>query len=196
MNSVIPFSDEEVKGIIKFTLNVRGDGFVLIDVSSLGGLTDGMLYEMDILLDVSGRSELIYDFPGEKWSEVWVRETQSIRAFCESGKMLLWLMEDFREKECEMEYDEGLEKSSKWLYVPSGKLLAVEAGELIQCLAYPGLEMEKVFELTLPKGWYAFSDEGVERLRYCSGTPAVSVFDNIQEIRRPCRKKYTKEFRE
>lgn len=185
---------KEVNGIIKFALNVRGDGFVLIDISSLSGLTDDMLYELDILLDVSGTSELICDFPGEKWSEVWVRETKSIRAFCESGKMLLWLMEDFRDKECEMEYDAGLDKSSKWLHVPTGKLLAVTASELIQCLAYPGLEMEKVFELTLPKGWYAFSNEGVEQLRYCSGTPAVSVFDNIQELRRPCRKKSAKEF--
>lgn len=46
-------------------------------------------------------------------------------------------------------------ETSKWLHIPTGKLLAVTASELIQCLSYPELEMEKIFELEVEDGWYA-----------------------------------------
>ena len=38
--------------------------------------------------------------------------------------------------------------------VPSGKMVLVNAGELIQCLLYPDLEMKKVLELNVEAGTY------------------------------------------
>ena len=54
---------------MKYTLDCEIlDGLVFIDESYLSELKDAdLLYEMDILLDVSGSSELICDFPNEDW---------------------------------------------------------------------------------------------------------------------------------
>ena len=54
------------------------DGLVFIDESYLSELNDDLLYEMDILLDLSGTSELICDFPNEDWDIVRQRETDKV----------------------------------------------------------------------------------------------------------------------
>ncbi len=168
---------------MKYTLNCDMlDGLVFIDESYLSELNDDdLLYEMDILLDSSGKSELIFDFPDEDWDIVRQRETERIREFCGQGKMIVWLLECVA-KECELTKSAEITAPCKWLHLPAGKLLAVTASELIQCLAYPELEMEKVFELSLEPGWYAIQNEGVDNIMYCKKQPPASIPSNIQEI--------------
>jgi len=43
----------------------------------------------------------------------------------------------------------------------------VNAGELIQCLLYPDLEMEKVLELNVDVGNYSVECKSIERIRLC-----------------------------
>ncbi len=64
---------------MKYTLDCEIlDGLVFIDESYLSELKDAdLLYEMDILLDVSGSSELICDFPNEDWDTVRQEESGS-----------------------------------------------------------------------------------------------------------------------
>ncbi len=50
------------------------DGLILIDKSYLTELNSDMLYAMEVLLDLYGRSELICDFPYEAWDMVRSRE--------------------------------------------------------------------------------------------------------------------------
>lgn len=170
----------EVK--MKFKLECDdSDGLVLIDKGCLKELNSDMLYAMDILLDVQGRSELIYDFPDENWSAVRLRETKELREFCSSGKMIIWLLDGI-EKECEIETVSEIAAPSKWLYAPTGKLLAVTASELTACLSYPELEMEKVFELEVDEGWYAIAAENIDKIAYCKKEPQNLCFENIQEI--------------
>ncbi len=157
------------------------DGLVFIDESYLAELNDDLLYEMDILLDYNGTSELICDFPDEAWDIVRPRETKEIREFCAYGKMIIWIL-DSVEKECELIKSDEIVDSLKWLHLPTGKLLAVTASELIQCLLYPELEMEKVFELSVEEGWYAIQNEGIEKIMYCKKEPPHSIFSNIQEL--------------
>ena len=78
---------------MKYTLDCDTlDGLVFIDESYLSELNDAdLLYAMDILLDSSGKSELIFDFPNEDWNIVRQRETEGIREFCGQGKMIVWL---------------------------------------------------------------------------------------------------------
>ena len=168
---------------MKYTLDCDMlDGLVFIDESYLSELSDAdLLYEMDILLDSSGTSELICDFPNEDWDVVRQRETEQIREFCGQGKMIVWLL-DCVVKECELTKSTEVTDPCKWLHLPAGKLLAVTASELIQCLSYPELEMEKVFELSLEPGWYAIQNEGVDHIMYCRKQPPESVPSNIQEI--------------
>ena len=157
----------------------RGNGLVLIDRGSMKELDDELLYAFDILLDRSGKTELIYDFPDEDWHTVWVRETEALRKFCNSGKMIVWLFDEklkFETIDGVFQTDDALAASDKWLY-----LLAVTASELIQCLCYPELEMEEVFTVSIPKGWYAISDSGIKEIKYCKGNPCTAVFENIQE---------------
>ncbi len=137
---------------MKFTLECDMlDGLILIDESYLSELNDDLLYAMDVLLDSAGTSELIFDFPGEDWDTVRQRETKQVREFCEQGKMIVWLLDGVCE-ECEIEKCDEITEPCKWLHLPTGKLLAVTASELIQCLPYPGSEMEKVFELSVENG--------------------------------------------
>lgn len=168
---------------MKFELTCEDmDGLVLIDQSYLNELDFDTLYAMEILLDISGRSELIYDFPDEAWPEVRARETKSIREFCNSGKMIIWLLDSVK-KECEIAYDDTVPTDSKWLHLPTGKLLAVTASELIQCLSYPELEMEKLCEMTVAEGWYAVADKNMDKIKYCRRPQPNMVFKNIQEIK-------------
>ena len=168
---------------MKYTLDCEIlDGLIFIDESYLSELKDAdLLYEMDILLDVSGSSELICDFPNEDWDTVRQRETGGIREFCGQGKMIVWVVECVV-KECELIKSAEITAPCKWLHLPTGKLLAVTASELIQGLAYSELEMEKVFELSLEPGWYAIQNEGVDNIMYCKKQPPKSIPLNIQEV--------------
>lgn len=157
------------------------DGLVFIDKSYLSEFNDDMLYAMDILLDPFGKTELIYDFPDEKWETVRPRKTKPIRDFCEQGKMIIWLFDSI-EKECTIEESNEITDSSKWLHIPSGKLLAISAGELIQCLSYPELEPENIFELDVESGWYAICNKGIDKITYCKKDPSNSGFSNIEEM--------------
>ena len=58
------------------------------------------------------------------------------------------------------------------------------ASELVQCLAYPELEMEeeKFFELSLESGWYAIQNEGIAKTMYCKKKPPESTLSNIKNV--------------
>ncbi len=69
------------------------DGLVFIDESYLSELNDAdLLYAMDILLDSSGKSELIFEFFNEDWDIVRQQETKRIRDFCGQGKIYDYMM--------------------------------------------------------------------------------------------------------
>ena len=57
---------------MEYTLNFEysDDGLVFIDKAYLTEWNDDLLYEMDILLDPHGKTELICDFPNEDWDTV------------------------------------------------------------------------------------------------------------------------------
>lgn len=171
---------------MKFTLECdEMDGLVFIDESYLSELNDGLLYAMDILLDSSGTSELVYDFPNEDWDAVRQRETKQLREFCGQGKMIIWLLDSVF-TDCEIEKSGEIAEPCKWLHLPTGKLSAFTAGELIQCLPYPELEPERVFELSVEAGWYAVQNEEINKIMYCRKNCNKKPFDpillNIREI--------------
>ena len=165
-------------------------GMVLIDKSFLKELDDTLLYAMELLLDIKGRSELICDFAGEEWNMVRRRETEPVQEFCNSGKMIIYLLDNAKRRcdakpACEIEPAAEIPELCGYLHLPTGGLLCADACELMQCLYYPELEMEKetFFELELEKGWYAISNEYIDKIMYKKCSPQSPPFDNIQEIR-------------
>ncbi len=175
-----PMADMGIK--MKFELVCeKMDGLVLIDKGCLKELDSLLLYTMDILLDSLGNSELVYDFPNEKWENVRLRETKPIREFCNSGKMIVWLLNDV-EQECVIEYESEISNAVKWLHIPTGRLLAITASELIQCLSYPELDMNTIFELEVDAGWYAISNKHIDKIIYSKKEPQKSPFQNIEEL--------------
>lgn len=140
------------------------DGLILIDKKYMDELDDQLLGELDILLDRYGKSELVYDFPNEKWEDVWRRETKEIVEFCNSGKMVIFLhYED--EEDCEINFSDLQNGSKTIIEIKSGKLIIVNASELIQCLAYPDLEMETLLEIdNLDVGTYSIDFEGINSI--------------------------------
>lgn len=155
------------------------DGLVLIDETFLNELNSDLLYEFDILLDRYGKSELIYDFPNEKWDIVRERETSEL--FCNSGKMVVFLIDD-NIINCEINICKEINKPQKYLNIPSGKLLLVNANEMIQCLSYPELDMEKILELNIEKGLYAISNDGIKNIVCSKCTFNNSIYENIEEL--------------
>lgn len=138
------------------------DGLVLMDENYFEELDEDLLYSLDILLDREGRTELTYDFEGEDWTTVWERESVLIKDFCNTGKMFV-LLGDKDTENCEIEFVDNCNGVS--ISVPSGKLVLVNAGELIQCLLYPDLEMEKILELHVEVGNYSVECEGIEWIK-------------------------------
>lgn len=153
---------------------------VLIDESYLNEISNDVLYSFDIFLDRNGHTELIYDFPEEKWETVWERESMEINDFCNSGKMLV-LLTDTDLIDWEMIFNSGNYETNKFLLIPSGKLILVNASELIQCLAYPDLEMEKIAEINVEKGEYAVMIEGT-KIYCCKSVIPEALVNNVIQI--------------
>jgi len=140
------------------------DGLVLMDEEYFDELDEDMLYSFEILLDQQGETELTYDFAGEDWLTVRERESKLINDFCNAGKMFVALGDKDIEN-CQIEFVDHCEGTC--ISAPSGKLVMVNAGELIQCLLYPDLEMEKVLELNVDVGNYSVECKSIERIRLC-----------------------------
>ena len=140
------------------------DGLVLTDREYLKELNRGLLYELDILLDRYGESELACDFPGEKWKDVWERETKEIVKFCNSGKMIIFLTSE-GEENCELAVSTLQSRPKSFINLSSGKMIVLNAGELIQCLSYPSLEMGTILDISLEPGTYLLAHEGIASIR-------------------------------
>ncbi len=141
------------------------DGLVLIDEEYLDKIDDELLRELDIFIDYYGKSELVYDFPDENWNDVRKRETKELVEFCNSGKMVIFLYyKDENNGEITIS---DLENSSKtFINIASGKLILVNASELLQCLAYPDLKMERILEIeNVEKGFYSIEYEEIKSLK-------------------------------
>ncbi len=157
------------------------DGLVLIDAYYFNEFNSDILYSFDIFLDSKGRTELIYDFPNEKWEVVRARESAILKEFCNSGKMIVFLSNENIEN-CEIDFKDGKCDADMFLNIPSGKLVLVNAGELIQCMAYPKLEMEKILELDVEKGTYTVTNDGIKKINFYKSVPKKSIFNNIVEL--------------
>lgn len=157
------------------------DGLVLIDEKYLDELDDALLSELDILLDRYGKSELVYDFPNEKWEDVWKRETKEIVEFCNLGKMIIFLHYN-DEENCEINFSDLQSDSKTLINVKSGKLIIVNASELIQCLSYPDLDMETILEINnLDVGTYSIEFDGINSIELKKSS-IKSEMDNVIEL--------------
>lgn len=158
------------------------DGLVLIDEYYLDKFNEEILYSFDIFLDRYGESELVYDFPDEKWDDVRERESKNFLEFCNSGKMILFLV-DKNEYNCDIQFSKEHFETNTFLDIKSGKLILVNAGELIQCAAYPDLEMEKVLEIDdVEVGTYAITNNDICNIVCRKSIVSETLFSNIIEL--------------
>lgn len=165
---------------MKFIVECDGaNALVFMDKSYIREMNEELLGSMDFLVDYYGETELKFDFPEEDWKVVRTRESNLIRNFCNSGKMIIHLFND-GDQECEFEMSENIFNTSNRIYLPTGNLLAVTASELIQCALYPDMDMEKLFELNVKEGWYGISFNNGKFL-CCLKAPQVPPFQNINE---------------
>lgn len=157
------------------------DGLVLIDEYYFNDFNSDILYSFEVLLDSKGRTELVHDFPNEKWETVRERETVAIKEFCNLGKMIVFLS-DKDINDCEIKCTDSICDTNKYINIKSGNIIVINACELIQCLAYPDLEMDILGKIEVEKGWYAIDSEGGKNILYCPKTPLKASYDNIQEL--------------
>lgn len=118
-------------------------------------MDEEFLTAFDIFLDKDGKSELIYDFPGEDWGIVWSRESKCIQDFIDESKMIVWSIQEGTFEGELVEAKQELVDAYE-LAVIGDKLIFLSASELIQCLLYPDLDMEIIADVPLEKGTYLF----------------------------------------
>lgn len=167
---------------MRFSYECDGmDGLILIDEKYLGEIDDALLGELDIFLDRYGKSELVYDFPNEKWEDVRKRETKRLVDFCNSGKMVIFLHYN-DEDECEISFSDFNNDSKTNIDIKSGKMILVNASELIQCLSYPELEMETLLEIdSLDPGMYSIKYDGINLLELKKNNSCLEM-NNVVEL--------------
>lgn len=153
--------------IFNFITN-EPDGLVLIDKQFFSEFSDALLYSFDIYLDVNGETELIYDFD-EEWKIVRERESALIQDFINSGKLVV-ILSDKKAENCEILIEEKKVVSNKLLKVPSGKLIVINASELIQALLYPESEVDEIIEtgeiidFEVKKGVYSVEYNDIKKI--------------------------------
>lgn len=158
------------------------DGLVLIDEYYLDKFNEEILYSFDIFLDPYGKSELVYDFPDEEWKNVYNRESKKFLEFCNSGKMIVFLV-DKNEYNGDIQFSSELFATNTFLDIKSGKLILVNAGELIQCVSYPDLEMEKVLEIdNVEVGTYAVTNNDICNIVCRKSIVTEKEFRNVIEL--------------
>lgn len=144
------------------------NGLVLIDKYFFSEFNEELLYSFDIYLDVKGETELIYDFD-EEWNVVRERESKPIRDLVDSGKLIV-ILSDKNNENCEIVINKNKKTSDNKIIVPSGKLLLINASELIQGLLYPEEEMyeiidvDKITELDIEKGIYSIEYSDMKKI--------------------------------
>lgn len=155
------------------------DGLVIMDKEYMDEFDDEILYDFDICLDRKGKSELIYDFPDEKWEDVYSRAFRSIERFCADGKMILFLLD-------ENNYDGNIDirdekfETDSFLDIKSGNVIVVSAGELIQCATYKELDMETILELrNIKKGKYTVKKNDISNIVLSCASAIPTVVNNI-----------------
>lgn len=168
---------------MKFCYECDGmDGLILIDEQYLDKIDDEILRELDIFIDCYGKSELVYDFPNENWNDVRKRETKELVDFCNSGNMVIFLhYKD--EKNGEITISDLQNDSKTFINIESGKLVLVNVSELVQCLSYPELEMERILEIdNIEKGFYSIGYEGIKSLKLTRQLEYDIGFNNVIEL--------------
>lgn len=83
---------------------------------------------------------------------------------------------------CEIDFMDGECDADMFLNVPSGKLVLANANELIQCISYPELEMEKILEINVEKGIYAIKNDGIKKISCYKNASKKLVFNNFLEV--------------
>lgn len=76
----------------QFYCDICGCGGLLISSKQwFDNLSENLSYSLEIVLDVDGRSELIFDFPDQPWNDVWKLEANKWLSFTNSGIVALIL---------------------------------------------------------------------------------------------------------
>lgn len=142
--------------MISFDLECDGSGgLVLIEKNKLDSLSQELGAILNIVVDVEGETELVADYPGEKWRDVWRRETARLKDLCQGGLMFVGLLEEGEySAELNISDEVSAEDVLGVVNVSESPLLVVEAGELIQKVIYPQLPLDVLSEVELEHGNY------------------------------------------
>lgn len=72
-----------------FRVDCEIDGGLLVgDRQVLSNLSDEDLFSLMVAVDEQGRTDLAFDYSGESWPEVYMRETNRLRQRCAAGELL------------------------------------------------------------------------------------------------------------
>lgn len=78
--------------------------------------------------------------------------------------MIVFLTSE-REEDCELVFSVLQSRPMSFIDIRSGKMMLLNAGELIQCLSYPSLEMTTILDISLEPGTYLLAHEGIANIR-------------------------------
>ena len=165
-----------------------GGGIAFVERDKVAKISEELGNLLNVVVDVDGETALPYDYPGEEWQDVWERELGMANKLCENGLMFVGLLpEADYHLDLSLGKIEAEEMETGLIEVTGSPILIVEAGELIQKIGNPGIDMEIIGEIAVEPGIYSIqcSQDHLEEDRLIVGiSPAAGMtqVENVVEL--------------
>lgn len=112
--------------------NVTGGGILISSKDWFRTISEETATALDIVIDVDGDTELAFDFPDQKWDQVWSRFAEYITQFCNSGAAFFCVLKGVTYR-IKLSFDEVIPREA--IYCSNldskGDIYAVEAGNFL-----------------------------------------------------------------
>ena len=114
-----------------------GGGIVLIEPEAIAALGDDTLYWMNIAVDPTGSTDIVCDYAGQDWQQVWAEQTYPLVQMARRGQMSLAVTNNASYKVQVVIGEEyaridALLIGKQALQVSHGRIAIVEAGGLLE----------------------------------------------------------------
>lgn len=128
-------------------------GIVFIEKNVLNNLSKEFATALNVVIDVEGRTELVADYSDANWSDVWQQEFNKLCSLCSDGLAFIGLLED-GDYSVNVDLKNTLNNCVGGIRINESSLVVIEAGELVQKILYPQLQVDFVGQIDLSPGTY------------------------------------------
>jgi len=135
-----------------------GGGLMVADREWFSTVKEELGYKLSIALDIEGRTEIIKDFHGRNWREVWRKECKKVVDKCNAKEMALLILHEgaffvnIESIPCAIQGRDAIQYSIK-ISVKSEQIAIVEAESFLLSM-FSGEEYKQYIDVAATKGDY------------------------------------------